>query len=60
MDNHSIDMVIANAGVSYPHSTDFMRFEDFKKTLDVNFLSIHCLLENIVPQMKKMGRVKLF
>jgi short-subunit dehydrogenase len=59
VDNHSIDMVIANAGVSYPHSTDFMRFEDFKKTLDVNFLSIHCLLENIVPQMKKNGKGKI-
>jgi short-subunit dehydrogenase len=51
--NHCIDVVIANAGVSFPHSSEFMKFEEFKKTIDINFLSIHCLLENIVPEMKK-------
>jgi len=57
--NHNIDMVIANAGVSYPHSNEFMEFEDFKKTIDVNFISIHALLEDIVPQMKmnKSGKI---
>jgi len=57
--NHTIDMVIANAGISYPHSTDFMKFEEFKNTIDVNFLSIHALLENIVPQMKANKRGKI-
>ena len=33
--------------------SEFMKFEEFKKTIDINFLSIHCLLENIVPEMKK-------
>jgi len=58
---HTIAMVIANAGVSFPHSNDFMEFDDFKKTIDVNFISIHALLENIVPQMKqnKNGKIVL-
>jgi short-subunit dehydrogenase len=58
-ENNKIDMVIANAGISYPHSTDFMSFEEFKNTIDVNFLSIHALLENIVPQMKKNKKGKI-
>jgi short-subunit dehydrogenase len=57
--NHTIDMVIANAGVSYPHSKEFMDFKDFKHTIDVNFISIHALLENIVPQMKKNKNGKI-
>ena len=57
--NHNIDMVIANAGISYPHSTEFMKFEEFKNTIDVNFISIHALLENIVPQMKQNKRGKI-
>ena len=56
---HTIDMVIANAGISFPHSNDFMEFEDFKKTIDVNFISIHALLENIVPQMKQNKKGKI-
>lgn len=56
---HTIDMVIANAGISYPHSKEFMKFEEFKNTIDVNFISIHALLENIVPQMKKNKRGKI-
>ena len=58
---HQIDMVIANAGISYPHSNEFMNFEDFKNTIDVNFISIHALLENIIPQMKsnKNGKIVL-
>jgi short-subunit dehydrogenase len=51
--NIDVDMVIANAGVSYPHSSEFMSFEEFKKTIDINFISIHALLENIVPKMKQ-------
>jgi short-subunit dehydrogenase len=57
--NHIIDMVIANAGVSYPHSSEFMEFKNFKKTIDVNFISVHSLLEHIIPQMKqnKQGKI---
>jgi short-subunit dehydrogenase len=59
--NLDVDMVIANAGVSYPHSSEFMKFEEFKKTIDINFISIHALLENIVPKMKqkKLGKIVL-
>ena len=59
VNENEIDMVIANAGISYPHSTDFMNFDDFKNTIDVNFISVHALLENIVPQMKQNKRGKI-
>jgi len=41
------DLIILNAGISTPHSRDFPPFEAFKKVIDVNFLSIHALLEYI-------------
>jgi len=41
------DLIILNAGISTPHSRDFPPFEAFKKVIDVNFLSIHALLEHI-------------
>ena len=41
------DLIILNAGISTPHSRDFPPFEAFKKVIDVNFLSIHVLLEHI-------------
>jgi len=58
---YKIDMVIANSGISYPHSNEFMNFEEFKNTIDVNFISVHALLESIVPQMKqnKKGKIVL-
>ncbi len=46
------DLVIANAGVSLPHCAHFTPFEDFKKTFDINFLSVHVMLEEIVPKME--------
>ena len=52
------DIVIANAGISLPHSPSFTPFEDFKKTFDVNFLSIHAMLEGVVPKMDK-GKIVL-
>ena len=54
-----IDLVIANAAISLPHCKDFTPFEEFKKTFDINFLSIHALLEGIVPQMqqRKSGKI---
>ena len=54
----SFELVIANAGISLPHAPDFTSFEDFKKTFDINFLSIHAMLEGIVPKMKK-GKIVL-
>ena len=52
------DLVIANAAISLPHSPSFTPFEDFKKTFDVNFLSIHAMLEGVVPKMDK-GKIVL-
>jgi len=54
-----IDMVICNAGISIPHSATFPKYEDFETLFKVNFLSIHALLENIIPQMQKQKRGKI-
>ncbi|EDM23876.1 SDR family NAD(P)-dependent oxidoreductase [Caminibacter mediatlanticus] len=54
-----IDLVILNAAISLPHSPNFTPFEDFKRSFDVNFLSIHALLEYIVPSMQKRKRGKI-
>jgi len=56
-----IDMVIANAAISLPHSAYFTPFNEFKMTMEINFLSIHALLEGIVPDMqnRKKGKIVL-
>ncbi len=59
MSNKNIDMVIANAGISLPHSPNFTPFEEFKKTIDINFLSVHALLSEIVPSMIKRRKGKI-
>ncbi len=61
MADKNIEMVIANAAISLPHSPDFTPFDDFKKTIDINFLSIHALLSEIVPgmQKRKSGKIVL-
>ncbi len=41
------DIIILNAGISTPHSSDFPPLEAFEKVFDVNLLSIHALLEYI-------------
>jgi len=41
------DLIILNAGISTPHSSDFPPLSAFKKVIDVNLLSIHALLEHI-------------
>ncbi|GAB6073955.1 SDR family NAD(P)-dependent oxidoreductase [Nautilia lithotrophica] len=51
--NVKFDIVIANAAISLPHSPSFTPFDDFKRTFDINFLSIHAMLEGIVPKMNK-------
>jgi short-subunit dehydrogenase len=56
--DEKIDLVIANAAISLPHSSDFTPFDDFKKTFDINFLSVHAMLEGIVPKMDK-GKIVL-
>ncbi|WP_024787759.1 MULTISPECIES: SDR family NAD(P)-dependent oxidoreductase [unclassified Lebetimonas] len=54
-----IDLVICNAGISLPHAPDFTPYEEFEKLFQINFLSIHALLENIVPDMQKRKRGKI-
>lgn len=55
----SIDLVIANAGMSLGHDSGFSDFNSFKKLFDVNFLSIHALLSPIVPKMKEQNSGKI-
>ena len=59
MQNEDIDLVICNAGISLPHAPNFTPFEEFKKTFDINFLSIHALLEFIIPSMQKRKSGKI-
>jgi len=54
-----VDIAIFNAAISLPHSDDFPSFEDFKKTFDINLLSIHLMLEGILPYMRKKNNAKI-
>ena len=48
------DLIILNAGISTPHSSDFPPLEAFEKVFDVNLLSIHALLEYIDFKSSKL------
>ncbi|GAX87164.1 conserved hypothetical protein [Lebetimonas natsushimae] len=54
-----IDLVICNAGISLPHAPDFTPYVEFEKLFKINFLSIHALLERIVPDMQKRKKGKI-
>ncbi len=55
-----IDMIIANAGISLGHSHDgHSSFQDLKQVIDVNFLSVHALLEHLIPSLKQDSKVVL-
>jgi len=58
LSDKNIEVIICNAAISLPHSPNFTPFEDFKKTIDINFLSVHALLSHIVPNMKS-GKIVL-
>ncbi len=45
LSGEKFNIIIFNAGISTPHSSDFPPLEAFEKVLDVNLLSIHALLE---------------
>lgn len=47
-----IDQVIANAGISMPHSSGLPTLEDFSTTLTVNTLSVHALFEPLIPKLQ--------
>lgn len=47
----SIDRIILNAGVSVGHSGGVTPFADFERLFKTNFLSVHALLEPIIPKL---------
>ena len=54
-----IDRIILNAGISVGHSGGITPFEDFHRLFQTNFLSIHALLEPVIPKMieQKSGEI---
>lgn len=54
-----IDRIILNAGISVGHGGGVTLFEDFYRVFKTNFLSIHALLEPIIPKLmeQKLGEV---
>lgn len=54
-----IDRIILNAGVSVGHSGGVTPFEDFHRLFQTNFLSLHALLEPILPKLieQKSGEI---
>ncbi|MCK9371656.1 MAG: SDR family NAD(P)-dependent oxidoreductase [Sulfuricurvum sp.] len=48
-----IDRIILNAGVSVGHAGGVTPFDDFHRVFQTNFLSIHALLEPIIPKLIK-------
>lgn len=54
-----IDRIILNAGMSVGHSGGVTPFEDFERLFKTNFLSIHALLELIIPKLieQKTGEI---
>ncbi len=52
----SIDRIILNAGVSVGHGGGVTPFEDFERLFKTNFLSVHALLEPIIPKLIEQKR----
>ncbi|MFA5216967.1 SDR family NAD(P)-dependent oxidoreductase [Sulfuricurvum sp.] len=54
-----IDRIILNAGVSTGHAGGITPFEDFYRLFGTNFLSVHALLEPIIPKLmaQKSGEI---
>lgn len=54
-----IDRIILNAGVSVGHSGGITPFEDFHRLFQTNFLSVHALLEPMIPKLieQKSGEI---
>lgn len=54
-----MDRIILNAGVSVGHSGGVTPFEDFERLFKTNFLSVHALLEPIIPKLieQKKGEI---
>lgn len=56
---NQIDRIILNAGISVGHSSDVTPFEDFERLFKTNFLSVHALLEPMMPKLieQKNGEI---
>ena len=54
-----VDRIILNAGISVGHSGGVTPFEDFHRLFQTNFLSVHALLESIIPKLieQKSGEI---
>jgi short-subunit dehydrogenase len=54
-----IDRIILNAGISVGHTAGVTPFEDFHRLFQTNLLSVHALLEPIIPKMieQKSGEI---
>jgi short-subunit dehydrogenase len=54
-----IDRIILNAGMSLGHGGKISSFEEFYHLMSVNFLSVHALLEPIIPKLveQKSGEI---
>jgi len=54
-----IDRILLNAGISVGHSGGVTPFDDFYRLFQTNFLSIHALLEPIIPKLieQKSGEI---
>ena len=54
-----IDRIILNAGISVGHSDGVTPFDDFHRLFQTNFLSVHALLEPIIPKLleQKSGEI---
>lgn len=51
-----IDRIILNAGVSVGHHGGITPFEQFEALFKTNFLSLHALLEPIIPSLIQRGK----
>jgi short-subunit dehydrogenase len=57
--SEKIDRIILNAGISVGHFGGITPFEDFHRLFQTNFLSLHALLEPIIPKLieQKSGEI---
>ncbi|MRJ06902.1 MAG: short-chain dehydrogenase [Epsilonproteobacteria bacterium] len=54
-----IDIAIFNAGISLPHAPDFTPPSQFEKLFNINFLSVHRLLAEILDLIPPNGKIVL-
>ena len=56
---NSLDLVVANAGVSVGHHNEITPIEDFSRVINTNLVSIHNLLIPIIEAMQKQQSGKI-